>query len=114
MADEFRTLILLAPQAALARALAVGMSPNGGQGMFRIELAPTPEGPRTHFITSGWMDADIMAALESAETLYAACVAAGAGVTLAQCETLIAAADISTEEPMDAMTRLGLVLVQHD
>jgi hypothetical protein len=58
------------------------------------------------------MDTELMLALDSADTLYAACQEAGADVSLAVCEKLINESDISDESPFAVLDRLQLALVQ--
>jgi hypothetical protein len=111
--DVERTLIVTAANAPLARALAVGLSP-GGAGMFNTALSPTGAAPATHYVSAGWIDADIAALLGDAAALHAACVAAGAGVSLAQCESLVTQSDVSAENPHSVFDRLGLALVSTD
>ena len=109
----FRTLIVTADNAPLARSLAAGLAPSGA-GMFTAALSSTGLAPATHYISTGPMDAQLMLALESADSLYAACQEAGANVSLAVCEKLINESDISDEQPFTAMERLGLSLCQEE
>jgi hypothetical protein len=108
---SFRTLIVTAANAPLARALAAGLTPSGA-GMFTAALSPSGNPPATHYVSTGPMDADLMAALASANALYAACQAAGANVPLATCQKLVAESDVSAEQAFTALDRLGLKLVQ--
>jgi len=107
----FRTLIVTAVNAPLARNLAAGLTPSGA-GMFTAALSASGNPPATHYISTGPMDAEIMTALASADALYAACQAAGANVPLATCQKLVAESDVSAEQAFTAMDRLGLKLVQ--
>ncbi len=109
----FRTLIVTAGNAPTARALAAGLAPSGA-GMFTAALSSTGLAPATHYISTGPMDTELMLALDSADTLYAACQEAGADVPLAVCEKLINESDISDESPFSAMERLSLKLVQEE
>ena len=111
MDEKDYTLIVPANLAPLARALAAGLSPRGA-GMFTTALSPTGQAPATHFISAGFIEPAIGALLNDADALYAACVEAGASVTLAQCQALVTQSDVSEEEPFTAMARLGLALVQ--
>lgn len=111
MADVTRCLIVTASNAPLARALAEGLSPAGGRGMFTTPLSATGALPATHFISEGWIDEDIASLLTSGPALHAACVAAGASVTLAQCNALVSQSDVSIEEPFEAINRLNLKLI---
>lgn len=109
----FRTLIVTADNAPLARSLAAGLAPSGA-GMFTAALSANGLFPATHYISTGPMDAELMLALESADALYAVCQEAGAGVPLAVCEKLLNESDISDEQPFSAMERLGLSLCQEE
>jgi hypothetical protein len=112
--DVFKTMIVPASLTPLARALAVGLSEMGGQGMFTAALSPTGTPPSTHYVSTGYIDEAIANSLDSADTLYAACQAAGAAVTLAQCQALVSQSDVSEQEPFSAFARLGLQMVQED
>jgi hypothetical protein len=46
--------------------------------------------------------------------MYQVCLDAGMNVTLAQCEYILGASDVSADEPHAAMARLGLQLVQEE
>lgn len=105
------TLIIPATLAPLARALAAGLSPRG-EGMFTAALSSTGQEPATHYVSSGFIDTAIGELLNDADALYAACQAAGASVTLAQCQALVSQSDVSTENPFSAFDRIGLALVQ--
>ena len=111
MNDTFYTLIVTAQLTPLARALAAGLSP-GGVGMFTTGLSADGNEPATHFISSGWINAEIGELLTDADALYAACVEAGAEVTLAQCQALVTTSDVSDEEAVAALERLGLQMVR--
>lgn len=107
----FRTLIVTAENAPIARAMGAGLTPSGA-GMFTAALSPSGLYPATHYISTGPLDSELMAALESGEALYAACQTAGAAVSLAVCKKLIAESDVSDEHPQAAVDRLGLKLCQ--
>lgn len=51
--DIFRTLIVPADQAPLARLIAETLDPVNCQGMFTTGLSPTGDEPATHYISSG-------------------------------------------------------------
>jgi len=110
MADVFRTMIVTAELAPLARALAAGLSPRGA-GMFTTGLSATGKEPASHFVSTGHVSQDIAAVLVDGELLHAACVAGGANVTLAQCDALVASSDVTADAPFDAFARLDLKLV---
>lgn len=131
--DSFRTLILTAEVTPLAQQIAATLSP-AGAGMWNTPLAPTAQGPATHYISTGlispefahmvplqvWeQDEDGVWQLISTEpgdpvAVTAACNAAGMEVTLAEVEVVYAGADVTEQEPFTAIGRMGLVLVQPD
>lgn len=127
--DQFRTLILTASVTPLAQRIAATLSP-AGSGMWITPLAPTAEGPATHFISTGyigqefahmvpcqtWEQVDgewVMTSSEpgSPEAVYQVCTAAGMEVTLEAVEVVFAGADVTAQEPFTALARLGLVMV---
>lgn len=61
MPDIFATLIVTAANVAQARTLAAEIP--GGEGMFTSELSATGNAPATHYISSGWIPAEIIDAL---------------------------------------------------
>lgn len=133
MSDIFRTLIVTAADAPLAREIAATLS-SGGAGMWTTPLSPTGADPATHYASSGWIppewqvmvptqvweqDADGTWVLVSdtggdALAVVAACDAAGLTVTVAQVEGLYARSDVTEQEPFVALDRLGLEMVQDD
>lgn len=113
MSDVHACMIVPASLAPLARALASGLS-DRGVGMFEVGLSTTGNEPATHYISVGMIDAQIRDLLTDAAALFAACNAAGAPVTLAQCTALVSQSDVSDQEPFAAFSRLGLQLVRSD
>lgn len=105
----FRTMIVPASLAPLARALAAGLSPEAGAGMWEVALAPEGAPEPTYYISTGMIDEQFVGAVSDAGVLYAACQAAGAGVTLEQCQALVSGSDVSDDSAQVAMGRLGLV-----
>ena len=61
MPDIFATLIVTAANVAQARTIAAQFT--GGEGMLTSELSATGNAPATHYITSGWIPAEIVDAL---------------------------------------------------
>jgi len=59
--DIFATIIVTADKAEQARTLAAQFT--GGDGMFTSELSATGNAPATHYISSGWIPAEIVEAL---------------------------------------------------
>ena len=111
MSDVHACMIVPASLAPLARALAGGLS-DRGVGMFEVGLSATGNEPATHFISVGMIDAQIRNLLKDSAALFSACNAAGAPVTLAQCQALVTQSDVSGDDPWVAMARRGLQLVR--
>jgi hypothetical protein len=113
-AYTFRTMVVPASLVSLAQELAAGLSGDAGAGMWTTGLSPTGAAPATHYVSTGMIGTEFAGMLTDADTLYAACQAAGAAVTLEQCQALVTNSDVSEEAPFDAFARLGLKLVQSD
>ncbi len=130
--DIFRTLIVPADQAPLARLIAETLDPVNCQGMFQTGLSPTGDEPATHYISSGGVSEGFAALVpfavwgqepdgqwveisrdpgKPAQT-FALCQQAGLETTLEAIEVMYASADVTAENPWAAMARLGLQLVQ--
>lgn len=108
--DTFRTMIVPAAQAPLARGLGAGLSP-GGSGMFTTGLSASGNEPATHFVSTGMIGERFAECIASGETLHAACVEAGASVTRDLCDQLVALSDVSEEDPFSVFDRLGLKMI---
>lgn len=100
-----RCMIVHASIAETCSELAAGLTP-AGAGMWTTPLSPTGEEPATHYISSGLVDQVLADLLESPEEL-----AAGTGITLAEAQSILSAADVSQDDPQSAMARLGLSLI---
>ena len=110
-----RTIIVPIALVPLAQALSAGIAGQAGAGMYITGLASTSAGPATYGVSSGCIEEQYAGLLTDANAMYAACQAAGAPVTLAQCQALVSQSDVSDldiENPWSAFARLGLVLVQ--
>ena len=59
--DIFATIIVTADKAEQARTIAAQFT--GGDGMFTSELSATGNAPATHYMSSGWIPAEIVDAL---------------------------------------------------
>ena len=59
--DIYATIIVTAAQAQAARDAAAQIP--GGDGMFTAGLSATGNAPATHYISSGWIPAEIVDAL---------------------------------------------------
>lgn len=131
MDDVFRTMIVSADVAPLARALAAAIDPAHSTGLWTTPL--TDGQAVTHYISSGHVAEAFGRPLPVTEWAYteagweevshdpgnpALIVAAAARldppvtVTLEQVQALFAGADVSTQGPWEAMGRLGLTIYQ--
>lgn len=133
MTDIFRTLIVPAADAPLARQIAVTLAPVGGSNMWIQGLSPTGEPPATHYVSTGPIGPDFAALVpctfwEMDETgdwvqtgsepgnaglVVYACAAAEPPLALTEAEVqgIMDRSDISDQEPFTAFSRMGLRLV---
>lgn len=124
--NAFRTIIIPASLAPRARILAAALAEAGG-GMFTTALSANGLAPASHYISSGLINDSFTAMLTNADLLHAACTAAGATVTMAQCQDLVAQSTVSdgtrtvvidgvstvvNEDPHALLARLGLKINQ--
>jgi len=131
--DVFRTLIVTAEEAPLARLVCSTLGGMPYEGMFEIGLSPTGAEPATHYISSGgvsenfaklalfstwaWEQPDPDQPGQWWETEYSPgypqitaerCVEAGLEVTPEAIEYMYAASDVTDEPWQTALARLGL------
>ncbi len=131
MSDLFRTFIVPAAHADLARALCALEA--GGAGMFTTGLSADGTEPASYFVSTGQVPGPLGMAAPCAvweqdaegawvevsrepgnpAAVYAAAQAASPPVacTLADIEALFLASDITAQEPFTACGRLGLRIV---
>ncbi len=130
--DIFRTLIVPADQAPLARLIAATLDPVNCSDMFTTGLSPTGDEPATHYISSGGISEGFAALVPftvwgqdpdgqwvevshdpgKPVKTYELCIEAGLEVTLEAIEVMYASADVTAENPWAAMARMGLQLVR--
>lgn len=130
MAYLFRTLIVTAADAPVARAIAAAFGP-GGVGMWTTPLSASGLNPATHYISTGYIPAEFVSMCPmatwaqdedgdwvqtdfyagDAASVYGACQQAGLPYTLAQIEGVFVRSDVSQQEPFVAMGRLGLQII---
>ena len=130
--QAFRTMIAPSEQAPLARQICATLAPSGGAGMFGVGLSATGAEPATHYVSTGYIDADFadlmpLDVLEQdvdgdwisvgyfpgqPEAVAALCAEAGLVVTQAEVKAMFAVADVTTQEPFTAFDRLGLQMIQ--
>lgn len=126
------TMILPAEHAPLARALAAFLAGPPGDGMWLTGLSADGTEPATHYVSSGPVGAEFEPLLTDPAAMYAAVQAATEGgmesplsspegdprsVTQADCEALVAAAEVvrlEDEGPHDTFARIGLRLVSEN
>jgi hypothetical protein len=63
MREAFRTIIVSDAHVVLARAITETLAPVGGKGMYSTGLSADGTAPATHWISSGFIDADYAALL---------------------------------------------------
>lgn len=119
MALIFRTFIVPAEIVDAARNFGECLTP-AAAGMFNTPLSATGELPATHYISSGLIDDVWLAPLSDAAILYGA-AQQGANThglvmygTLADAQRLLSESDISDDQAIDAMSRIGLKLVTEE
>lgn len=130
MPDLFRTLIIAAQDADLARQIAAAFGP-GGEGMWTTPLSASGLDPATHYISSGYIPAEFVSLAPNttwdqdengqwvqtdhypgdAATVYAYAFQAGISCTLADVEGVFSRSDVSAQEPFVAMGRMGVKIV---
>lgn len=130
MADLFRSLIIAAQDAPLARQIAAAFGP-GGEGMWTTPLSASGNDPATHYISSGYIPAEFVSLAPNttweqdengqwvqtdhypgdAATVYAYASQAGISCTLEDVEGVFSRSDVSAQEPFVAMGRMGVKIV---
>lgn len=150
MAEAFRTIIVSDAYIDLARTITETLAPVGGRGMYSTGLSADGMAPATHWISSGFIDADYAMLLPLSEwqwlddeakwdenlisvgdqyaifDFYTDAIQTpptednptpdpvDPGFTLADVEALLAASDVTTEEPFTALARLGLQIIHEE
>lgn len=107
-----RCLIVPAILAPTVRVMCASLAGPPGGGMFTTGLSTTGAEPATHFISSGQIEDTFGAVLADPQVMFAACQASGiTEATLDGCRALLAASDVSEDDPFVALERLGLRLI---
>ena len=91
----------------LARALAAGLDPVAGSGMFPTALYDA-QGQIAYYVSNGLIGEEFAALLDDPQALFAACEAVGAPVTLEQCQALLSSSIVSTRNALELMEEMGL------
>lgn len=125
----FRTLIIPAASAPLARTIAAAFG--GGPDMWTTPLSASGLDPASHYISTGYIppefaymvpfqvweqDANGVWTLVSTEpgdpvAVYNACVQAEIPCTQSDIDAIYATVDVTDQEPFAAMTRMGLQMI---
>lgn len=106
-----RTLIVPTALADQVRALCAAAT-SAGDGMFTTPLSADGAAPATHYISSGLLDSQFASLLDSPESMQVGLDQLGIEVPLENCEAILSACDVSEEGAHEALSRLGLQLVQ--
>jgi hypothetical protein len=129
---SFRTLLVQAQDAPLAREIAATLGGQAGENMWIVGLS-ADGGPATHYVSTGcvspefadmmptatweyiddqWVQTDYVPG--NAALVAGACAAAGLTVTEQEIEDIYSRCDVTEQEPFVAFARLGLQVVQAD
>lgn len=134
MTDVYRNMIVTASDAETARQIAEDISPVAGANMWITPLSTNGQKPNTHYISTGFIGPEweqlmplqtyqrdtsgnwimVSSYPGNAQALFQACQQYQIPVTLQQIEDLFNNSDVTTQEPQEALNRLGLKLVQSE
>lgn len=134
MSNAFRTLIIAAQDAPLARDIARTVGGPAGDGMWITGLSADGAEPATHYISTGYIGSEFAAMVPDAEwtqdesgqwvevsntpgnplLVVVACANADPPlvVTLEQVQGIYSRCDVTEQDPFVALGRLGLQIVQ--
>lgn len=121
-----RTIIVPDAVVVPARMACEALAGSGGSGMYTVPLSPTGELPVTHWVSSGVIDQDFAALLptkayspetdswvtEQSNSSILEDLCTQAGVPYEVISQVLLLSDISTQSAEEALSRLGLKLVQ--
>ena len=129
--DVFRTMIVPSAHVTLARQIAETVAPVAGAGMWQSMLSADGSEPATHYVSTGYIgpEWDVLMPVQTweeidgvwtqtdaqpgdAAQLFGVLQQLGSDITLAQIVDLYGAADVTTQEPFTAFSRMGLQQVQ--
>lgn len=111
MSYVHRCMIVPAAQQALAKEMVVLLAGEPAAGMFVTGLSPSGEEPFTHYISSGAIEEQFAEVLANGTLMSSLALAAGKVITPLACGVLLAACDITDDDPFVALDRLGLKLL---
>ncbi|MNK80460.1 hypothetical protein D3C87_1001750 [compost metagenome] len=107
-----RCMIVPAAQQALAREMVLLLAGEPAREMFTTGLSADGDLPYTHYISSGMIEEQFGAVLADPALMTLLAVDAGRALTtVLECTTLLAACDITEEEPFAALERMALVML---
>lgn len=102
----YRCVVVTAAIRDDVRALVVALAGDTHADMWSQGLSANGQAPATHYINSGPVRVEMAALLDDAQKLSDA-----TGLTLASAQYLLSQADVSAEDPIGVMARMGLVAV---
>lgn len=117
---QHRTIITPIALAEPARAACMALTGSASEGLFTTPLYPAESGEPTHAISSGYIAGEFADLLPcgdqpgNAEALLAMLEDVGFPITPEELTQLLSMIDISEESAYEALSRLGLALVQPD
>lgn len=110
-----RCLIVPAAQQALAREMVLLLGGEPAREMFTTGLSADGDLPYTHYISSGMIEEQFGPVLADPLIMSAYAIELGRVLTtVLECTTLLAACDITEEDPFPALERMGLVMLTPD
>ena len=112
MANLHLCIIVPAAHQALAQSLCAGLAGDAGADMLTSGLSATGTAPATHYISAGIIGEEFAVLMDDPAVLYQTCLSHSIAVTEQQCISILDASDISSEEPLVAMARLGLQIIE--
>ena len=110
-----RCIIVEDSKVQLARQLCAALAGSAGDGMFTTALSSDSSLPATHWISSGFISSEFVDALSNAEVLESTYQSTGLStefnIQKQDLVDLLDTSSITEEEPLAALDRLGLKLV---
>lgn len=103
VATVYRCVVVTAAIRDMCRAMVVQLAGDVHAGMWSQGLSGNGSEPAVSYINSGFVRVELAACLDDAQTL-----ATATGCTLEQAQGLLAQADVSAEDPLAVMARMGL------
>lgn len=99
----------------LARQLCASLAGSAGDGMFTTALSTDSSLPPTHWISSGFISSEFIDLLSDVDALNAVCQSEGLSakfnIQRQDLVNLLESSSITEEEPLIALSRLGLKII---